>query len=197
MINGYKIEKSIESIDELIKLAKGYGEIIKQVDDTLNRGSVEISTRMGINKYAYKQQSLFPHTDRSSEIIPPKYVILWYESIADYGGEPIIFMAGEHLSDYKNENNFRAHYTSENDGLDQLLPFYDKTKEFFRFRNDAHLYISASDILKFQEIIIRIENNKVILKLENKDCLIIDNRVVFHGRESFLGERLIHRVHVS
>ncbi|MCF6766487.1 TauD/TfdA family dioxygenase [Thiotrichales bacterium 19S3-7] len=192
MLDGYKIIKSINTKDDFLRALEPYGTLIYQKDDVNNLGAVEISTRLGINKYAYKKLGLFPHTDRSSELVPPRYVAIWYEKMADYGGEPIIFLANKVFSN-DNLENFKAYFTSENDQLANLYSFYDQDSNFFRFRNDDHIYLSASTIAKFERVVQLIKDNQVTLNLESKDCLIIDNWNIFHGRTAFTGERIIHR----
>lgn len=194
--NTYELYSNINSKEEYVEIAKQYGDIVLQKDDVSNEGVVEISTKLNIKKYAYSKQHLFPHTDRSSEIIPPKYVVLWYKDISRVGGEALLLEAEPYLNVLK-KYNVSAFINSENDDLVHLLPLYDSERDLYRFRNDQHIYIRPSDNLIFNALIDSIKNNSVEFKVKAGDCLVINNHKMLHGRKSFLGDRSIYRILVK
>ena len=75
------------------------------------------------------------------------------------------------------------------------MPLYDQSTDLFRFRNDSYISIvDHKNQLKFQEVQKIINANTIEVSLEEKACLIINNKKIFHGRNAFKGNRLMHRV---
>ncbi|ODN41208.1 TauD/TfdA family dioxygenase [Piscirickettsia litoralis] len=186
--------KNVRTKEEFVSICKNFGSILHQKDDFDNSGSVEISTRLNLDKLAYQNVELFPHTDRSSTDNPPDFVAMWFEKTAKKGGETTLFFPDDHLLKDIDNLNFCAKFSSENDSNNKYLPFYDHSRDFFRFRNDDHISVKKEDEEKFNEVTNIIRENTVKVKTQCGDCLILSNKSVFHGRSSFIGDRVIHRV---
>jgi alpha-ketoglutarate-dependent taurine dioxygenase len=191
------IVRGISSNDVLLELAKSMGDIYKQADDHSGSGIVSLTSNRDIKKYGFTNQSLFPHTDRSNMLIPPEIVILRCEKKADIGGETLLFDAEEKLLPVLNQVNFSAIFTSENDEVEYKGSLYDAEKEVFHFRADAFIHINQETISMYSKAVEIIKDNTISFDLPEDSAIIIDNRKIFHGRKSFVGDRVIHRVLVN
>lgn len=191
----FEVIHSVNSKRDLLDLAKSLGDIYSQSDDTDHDGIVTLNYNSSIQKYAYSNQALFPHTDRSNMPSPPDKVLLWCEKEAEYGGESLLFDAIEHLLPLIDEINFRAIFASENDGSYVHQTFYNPKNNVFRFRNDGHIWVNPHEFKKFQRVVELIKAHTTTLQLKKGECIIINNQTMFHGRKSYTGtQRIMHRV---
>lgn len=185
---------SIRSIDELLSYADSLGEIYQQKDDVNKAGYITLQPNMGIEKYGYSSHHLFPHTDRSNMENPPDIAILWCEKAAKHGGDSTVLDAEEYLLPLLKKANFSAIFASENSPERIEKPLYDAKNNTFRFRNDDFIFFPPSKLHTFSKLIDIIKKNQVALPIKDGQALVIDNRRMLHGRQSFIGDRIMHRV---
>ncbi len=184
----------IRNKSDLIDLAHSLGSVYIQKDDKHGHGIVTLRYDTSIPKYGFSNTALFPHTDRSNMKFPPDIVILWCEKNATFGGDSLIFDADKHLMPIIHEVNFFADFSSENDRKTIRAPFYSMEKDMFRFRNDAFISLSDESTRQFERVKSIIQHHTRRIKLREKECLVLDNHKVFHGRDEFEGDRVMHRV---
>lgn len=191
----FEVVQSVKSKQDLLEFARSFGDIYDQSDDTDHDGIVTLDYNPSIHKYAFGNQALFPHTDRSNMNEPPNKVILWCEREAEHGGESLMFDANEHLLPVIDDINFRAIFASENDDGYIHQTLYNPKTNIFRFRNDAHIWVNPLEHTKFQRVVELINANTTTLRLNEGECIVINNRTMFHGRKAYAGtQRVMHRV---
>ena len=195
MRESFRVINNLSSIEEVLAFAHSVGRVLQQKDCN-GKLYATLSPAIAINKQAYGTNSLFVHTDRSTLDHPPEYVLIWYETMPDYGGLPTIFDAKELLTPRINEFNFEAIYGSENDSFLNKYKLYDAKKDIFRFRRDNYIYVNQNNMQKYNKLIDFINQNIIKIKIKSGQCLLIKNNHIFHGRTSFSGDRVIHRVHI-
>lgn len=189
---GFLVSKEIKSKSDFVKFAQEFGTVCFQKDDVNRDGVVTLHYDITKHKYGFTNDALFPHTDRSNMLNPPDLVLLWYERKAEVGGESLIFDASLHLLPVIDDVNFIAKFASENDPGVVEKPMYDNG--IFRFRNDAYINLLDSEKAKFEKVKEIISNKTEVMELEQGDCLVADNKRIFHGRRPFTGDRIMHRM---
>lgn len=205
--NGYTIINDINTIDEFVSLASSLGSLVVQKDAEECKPYVLVSEKNQINKLGFSQQGLFPHTDRSVLMNPPDLVLLWCQQPADEGGESLFVDMRHILEQLKTENFYlyqemmeaTAIFSDENHSDFNFSNIFYKegSSTYIRFRHDNFIFLSPRYFKTYEKLINLINKNTIHFKLLKGEVVILNNKRVLHGRNEFLGHRVLYRLHVN
>jgi alpha-ketoglutarate-dependent taurine dioxygenase len=190
-------------------LAPHFGKVVANLDASKN-GITEITEeKTGNNQKnsrAFTRMSLVPHTDRSTIINPPKYLLNWVQEKSPYGGETLLLDGKNLYQEIKKEYPQHLKILLDkiamfSDGINSYIsPIFKKQKNgdiTIRFRDDN--CVSFSDEAKPAVTILQklISEKSVSYSFEAGEGYLIDNTRWLHGRNAYSGHRLICRIHIN
>lgn len=204
--NGAAILTNINNDQLALDFSKKIGKIFFNPDaDSYGITRVtNVDSKSGINKKGFTNVGLFPHTDRSSEVSPPDFVMLWCEKPAEQGGDTLL-VDGKSLHDklsFEDEDLFSALTKEKSVIFSSGDNFYHgsilekKLKTMIRFRYDELGYFNRKMIKYINKFIEQVEELSIKFKLNSGEGYIVSNTRWLHGREAFIGERKYNRLHI-
>jgi hypothetical protein len=206
--NGIIFFRDIHSTSVAEEIAQLFG-LTQQNLDASNNGVTEISEEKSgkniKNSRAFTRLHLYPHTDRSPLINPPKYVLNWVKEAALEGGESLLvdgWLLFKEMKDY-----YPAHLkilqkaiATFTDGINTYIGPIFKSKNqktIIRFRDDDCVLFSdeAKESIKCLKELI--DQHLIVIKLNDGEGYLIDNTRWLHGRNGYSGHRFICRMHIE
>ena len=205
--NGIAMIGGLSSIDDLVHLSQKVGKPIKHRDANQN-GVITLRPRDEEQQETFKgytRKEQYLHTDGPIVSNPADVVVLYCDLPAIKGGEST-FVDGKNLFYRLAEEDpelLRALMDSDagifgeppNDvQIKPVFRSYDFNRLGICFRNDKLVTYSKIIQDKFDYLIETINGLTTHVKLNAGEGYIVNNNRFIHGRRSFTGDRIIHRV---
>lgn len=192
---------------DLLRLANQLGVILKNKDGQKFTRLSPTCVEAKNNQRGFTRLPLYPHTDRSPVSDPPNILILFCEKPApNLGGASILADGLKVLQDM--QQNANAHFSAlqkkgsamfcDGKTLHQGAVIEKVDNQFsIRFRFDEYGFFSGEIVDSIQILKRYIKKHSFSFGLGKGEAYVINNRRWLHGRESFEGGRIIHRLHIK
>ncbi len=205
--DGIVIFKGIASMNDLVRLSNKIGKPIQHRDADAN-GIITLRPREDEQEetfkgYTHKEQ--YVHTDGTMVENPADIVVLYCEMPAKKGGESTFVDGRELHRKLKREDPGLLAALMEKDAgifgdstadrkIKAIFKHYGTNRMSICFRNDKLVSYSKMIQDKFAYLIATIGSLTSRIKLNSGEGYIVNNHRFIHGRDSFEGDRIIHRV---
>ncbi|KAL2852256.1 hypothetical protein BJX68DRAFT_275060 [Aspergillus pseudodeflectus] len=197
----------IEGCDEesLTKLAHQFGDIVRPRNEVNGAGISNIRFAPSLAGKGYSSEELYFHTDRSGWERPPRIIMSTLTRKSTAGGESLLADTTRIIKDVKEQGDGlyelltslkHASFRSD-DGVFVPRPIFDESSGLFRFRFDDNIQLSASLVVRFQQLLDILYRNSFAVALQDGQGYLLDNHRFLHGRTSFTGAREMLRALVN
>jgi alpha-ketoglutarate-dependent taurine dioxygenase len=192
--------------DVVLRAAQGVGEVMLHPDSD-DRGITPIRLTEGRMDVGLTAGELMAHTDRPATEMPPRYLLLWCKRAAEDGGETVVYR-GSDVVRYLEE-----HDTATLEALTSSQAAIFRTAQFehvgpiiriengqvveVRLRFDRLIHFSWNVARCMPAFLVALESVARRFALQPGQGYMLDNRIWFHGRASYTGEREMSRIMVA
>ncbi|KAL3485245.1 hypothetical protein BJX62DRAFT_243159 [Aspergillus germanicus] len=191
--------------ESLTKLAHQFGDIVRPRNEVNGAGISNIRFAPSLAGKGYSSDELYFHTDRSGWEHPPSIIMSTLTRKSTAGGESLLADTTRILEDIKDLGDGlyelltiskHASFRSD-DGVFIPRPIFDESSGLFRFRFDDSIQLSASLVVRFQQLLDILYRNSFAVSLQEGQGYLLDNHRFLHGRTSFTGAREMLRAFVN
>ncbi|WP_194892122.1 TauD/TfdA family dioxygenase [Catenulispora pinisilvae] len=192
--------------EALLRAARGVGEVMIHPHGDA-RGVTPIRLTEGRVDVGLTTGDLLAHTDRPATKVPPRYLLLWCKQASDQGGETVLYR-GRDVVRYLAEHDPAAlaavtssqaaiFRTGTDEYVGPIIHLEDGEVVGLRLRFD-HLVHFSWDVTRtmpaFQAALKSVERR---FALQAGQGYLLDNRIWFHSRTAYTGDREMSRVMVA
>lgn len=208
--DGLVLIEGLRSTDDLAWLAHEMGVPIQHRDSNLPGGIITLRPKDGIERETFKgytRKEQYLHTDGTMVQAPADIVVLTCERKAPQGGESI-FLDGKVLYEKLSAASpellaamLKPDAATFGEPSDKLLkkPIFMHTDDGLRsiaFRYDALVAFSPAIKDKLGRLLQVMDEHLFEVPLTPGQGYVLNNHRFIHGRRSFTGDRIIHRVQI-
>jgi alpha-ketoglutarate-dependent taurine dioxygenase len=190
----------------VLQAARGVGEVMLHPDGDA-RGVTPIRLTEGRIDVGLTTGELMAHTDRPATEVPPRYLVLWCKRSSESGGETVAYRGSDVLH-YLEENDpatlaavtsphaviFR---TGQYQHIGPIIRVERGEVVEVRLRFDHLIHFSWDVAQRLPAFLVALAAVARRFTLQTGQGYIIDNRIWFHGRTSYTGEREMSRIMVT
>ncbi|KAJ0416569.1 hypothetical protein BJY00DRAFT_326198 [Aspergillus carlsbadensis] len=191
--------------ESLTKLAHQLGDIVRPRNEANGAGISNIRFAPSLAGKGYSSEELYFHTDRSGWERPPRILVSTLKRKSTTGGESMLADTTRILKDIKDQGDGlyelvtspkHASFRSD-DGVFVPRPIFEESSGLFRFRFDDNIQLSASLVVRFQQLLDILYRNSFAVALQEGQGYLLDNHRFLHGRTAFTGSREMLRALIN
>jgi alpha-ketoglutarate-dependent taurine dioxygenase len=208
---GAVVLNGIERAEQLLELMRPLGSIEPHRDSRpdglthIQADATQLSRAVASSAghLGFRQDGLFPHTDRSGLPRPPDLLAFWIETQSRVGGSAL-FVDGyelfERLSQTAPEDlqclmsPGSAVFKSEGGLIESSIFSIDEGRLRVRFRFDNMVYLSPAAAKAVDKLVAAVGELTLCERLRSGQGYVVDNTRWLHGRTHFIGARSAYRL---
>jgi hypothetical protein len=181
--------------------------IVRMHRDSDERGITAIMEQAGSSQIGLTRQELLFHTDCPAESVPPRLIVLWCSEGNGVGGETTI-ARGQDVVELLGRNHPAALAALSNPeaaifrtgDITRVAPIISMTDGEVlevRLRFDKHVHFSWDLTREIPVVLRAMREASTRFTLSPGVGYALDNKLCFHGRTEYAGQRRVSRIHVG